>query len=169
MQENFEVQLSLAIPDDASKLIDLLTQLKQESDTFTIDPELGDMTVKQQSKQIMLVNQTRGNVIIVAKYLDTIIGLVTVQELDNSGCGELGVAVLKQYWNCGLGTKLVMESINWGINYSNLSEIALIVKKNNKPAIHVYEKCGFNFSKHRLINIQENYHSTYEMQIKVKK
>ncbi|TPR17746.1 GNAT family N-acetyltransferase [Apilactobacillus timberlakei] len=169
MENKIDVNITLAMPEDAENLINLLEQLKTESDTFTIDPELGKMSVQQQAQQIMLVNQTRGNVILLAKHLDKIIGLVTVQNLDDSDLGELGVAIIKKYWNYGLGTDLVKEAIHWGSNYSNLSTIALIVDKRNHAAVHLYQKCGFIFSTKRLINIHRNYHSTYEMNIKLKK
>ncbi|WP_105957088.1 GNAT family N-acetyltransferase [Apilactobacillus quenuiae] len=167
MENEIDIMVTLAMPKDAEKLIGLLEQLKTESDTFTVDPELGQMSVQKQAQQIMLVNQTRGNVILLAKHLDEIIGIVTVQNLDDSDLGELGIAITKKYWNYGLGTDLIKEAINWGTNYSNLSRIALIVEKRNHAAIHLYKKCGFSFSKKRLINIHENYHSTYEMNIKL--
>ncbi|WP_181398810.1 hypothetical protein [Apilactobacillus micheneri] len=53
MENKIDVNITLAMPEDAENLINLLEQLKTESDTFTIDPELGEMSVQQQAQQIM--------------------------------------------------------------------------------------------------------------------
>ncbi|MEJ6400278.1 GNAT family N-acetyltransferase [Nicoliella lavandulae] len=135
-----------------------------ESDTFTIDPELAELTVAEEQRQIMLINQTRSNVMLVAHYGDEVIGLVTVQQLADSDYGELGVAVLKQFWNHGIGTALVDEAINWGVSYSNLNCLVLTVEKRNAAAIHIYHQLGFlDHPKQRIIDVTGSGRSTIEM------
>ncbi|WP_054657730.1 GNAT family N-acetyltransferase [Apilactobacillus ozensis] len=144
-----DVSNTLAKPNDAKNLIKLLKQLTKESDTFTVDRSLGQISEQDEARQIMLINQTRNNIILVAKLEDTthdvdeLIGVVTIQQIDDTKCGELGVAVLKDYWNQGVGSALVEESIDWGCDYSNLENFYLVVKKDNLAAIHLYEKIGF--------------------------
>lgn len=130
-----DVSNTLAKPNDAKNLIKLLKQLTKESDTFTVDRSLGQISEQDEARQIMLINQTRNNIILVAKLEDTthdvdeLIGVVTIQQIDDTKCGELGVAVLKDYWNQGVGSALVEESIDWGCDYSNLENFYLVVKK----------------------------------------
>ncbi|KRM67692.1 hypothetical protein FD06_GL000409 [Apilactobacillus ozensis DSM 23829 = JCM 17196] len=170
-----DVSNTLAKPNDAKNLIKLLKQLTKESDTFTVDRSLGQISEQDEARQIMLINQTRNNIILVAKLEDTthdvdeLIGVVTIQQIDDTKCGELGVAVLKDYWNQGVGSALVEESIDWGCDYSNLENFYLVVKKDNLAAIHLYEKIGFKKSKNRFIKMDTNLKSTYEMNYQLKK
>ncbi|MHA8110761.1 GNAT family N-acetyltransferase [Lactobacillaceae bacterium Melli_B4] len=163
--ENEEsVSIVLASGEDAASILELINQLITESDTFTIDPHLADLSVEQEQQQIMLINQTRSNVMLIAKFGDQVIGLVTVQQLADSQMGELGVAVLKQFWNNGIGTALVDEALNWGATFSNLAQFVLTVENRNQPAVHVYHRLGFvDNHKKRIINADGNQHSTTEM------
>lgn len=55
---------------------------------------------------------------------------------------ELGLSVLKEYWNRGIGS-LLLESL---IKYAGENGIELIyldVRNDNTSAIHLYEKYGF--------------------------
>ncbi|MHA8138222.1 GNAT family N-acetyltransferase [Lactobacillaceae bacterium Scapto_B20] len=162
--EDAQVSIELASGEDAAGILELINQLITESDTFTIDPKLADLSVEQEQQQIMLINQTRSNVMLIARYGNQIIGLVTVQQLADSQLGELGVAVLKQFWNNGIGTALVDEALNWGTTFSNLAEFVLTVENRNQAAVHVYHQLGFiDNHKKRIINADGNQYSTTEM------
>lgn len=55
---------------------------------------------------------------------------------------DLGLSVLKEYWNRGIGSRL-MESL---IKYARENRIELIyldVRSDNSSAIHLYNKYGF--------------------------
>lgn len=55
---------------------------------------------------------------------------------------ELGISVLKRYWNNGIGSAL-MEKI---IDYAKQHDIEIInleVRSDNMSAIHLYEKYGY--------------------------
>ncbi|GLB47118.1 hypothetical protein WR164_10970 [Philodulcilactobacillus myokoensis] len=164
-----EAEIKVAQPDDAESLLNLMKKLVRESDTFSVDPEIAQLSVKQEARQLIMINQTRGNIIIVAEYQHDLIGVVTVQRLSDSDDGELGVAVRKPFWNFGLGKALVREAIRWGRIQSNLHSLLLIVEKRNHAAVHIYRECGFkDHMKHRIIQSEGNYQSTIEMKIKVK-
>ncbi|UQS86959.1 GNAT family N-acetyltransferase [Nicoliella spurrieriana] len=158
------VSIELATGTDAPAILKLMKQLTTESDTFTVDPGLAQLSIEQEQRQIMLINQTRSNVILVAHFSDEIIGVVTVQQLHDSMDGELGVAVLKQFWNNGIGTALVDEALNWGTSFSNLTRMVLTVENQNQAAIHVYHRLGFvDNLKRRIIAVPGNETATTEM------
>ncbi|WP_219282721.1 GNAT family N-acetyltransferase [Lactobacillus sp. Sy-1] len=164
-----QVSIGLATGEDAAAVLKLMNQLITESDTFTIDPGLAELSVTQEQREIMLVNQTRSNVILVARLGADIIGIVTVQQLNDSQDGELGVAVLKQFWNHGLGTALVDEALNWGTSFSNLNQIVLTVENRNQAAVHVYHQLGFiDNPGRRIIPVPGNEKSTTEMTYNLK-
>lgn len=164
---NLEVRC--AQPGDAAKLIELIAQLKQESDQYTIDPNIGKLSVDDQAQQIMLVNQTRSFIIGLAFLDNQPVGMIQVQELQDSGIGELGIAVLNQYSHQGIGGQLMDFVIDWATYDSNLSTLALVVKKTNEHAIHLYERSGFTVVKKRVINALGSVLSTQEMQYNIKK
>lgn len=169
MINSTDINVKIAQPQDAEEVIQLLSQLKSESDSFTIDPKLGELPVEAQAREIMLINQTRSFLMVIARYKDKLVGIATVQELEESGFGEIGVAVLKDYWHQSVGTHLINFVINWGIHDSNLERLLLLVKKTNSNAVGLYKKCGFNNSKKRIINAKGMVQSTIEMQYRLKK
>lgn len=76
---------------------------------------------------------------------DRLIGVSTVQaSTDFSAAqGEVGVAVLKEFWGMGLGTALVEEILDWARNYSSLERLVLTVQLRNTRAAKLYQHLGF--------------------------
>lgn len=57
---------------------------------------------------------------------------------------ELAVAIgEKKYWGKGYGTDAVITLLNHGFFELDLNKIYVYVFAFNKPAIRIYEKCGF--------------------------
>lgn len=55
---------------------------------------------------------------------------------------ELGIGLIAPYRNQGIGSNLVMRSLEWA-DAVGLRTVDLIVSIQNSIAIHVFEKCGF--------------------------
>lgn len=158
-----------AMPEYAKKFINLLVQLKKESDAFTIDPSLGTMPLKEQEREIMLVNQTRSFLIGLAELDGEVVGMIQVQEINDSGIGEIGIAVLNKYSHKGIGTQLMDFMIDWATYDSNLSTLSLVVKKTNQHAINLYQHSGFEITKKRVLNARGGFNSTFEFKYTIKK
>lgn len=137
-----EVDFRLANEDDAKAVISLLKQLKTESDTFVVDSDLDSIEVEDEAKMISLINLSKSSLIAVATLGEKLIGIVTVEFL-KKGIGELGVAVLSEYQGYQIGSNLVELATEWAVDYSNLDKLALTVFKSNQPAVHIYQKMGF--------------------------
>ncbi|AEN98978.1 GNAT family N-acetyltransferase [Fructilactobacillus sanfranciscensis] len=142
MSNEVEVGIRSAEPIDASAMLALLKQLQSESDFFELDVEIDEVTPQSEAQQIELLNGSGTNIILLATADENLIGIGTVQQI-NDDTGEIGIAVLNDFQNIGLGTMLVDELINWQTNYSKLTKLNLEVKKDNQPAIHIYHKLGF--------------------------
>lgn len=56
---------------------------------------------------------------------------------------DLAVTVKKDYWKKGLGTLLLEHAINYARITGEVKNIYLEVRKDNIPAIKLYEKQGF--------------------------
>ena len=83
---------------------------------------------------------------------------------------ELGVAVHDDYQNLGIGTALVKHLLNIA-KMKKLRKVWLQVNTNNKSAIHIYKKAGFQIEgkliKERFIN--GKYRDEYRMAILLSK
>lgn len=55
---------------------------------------------------------------------------------------ELGIGLLAPYRNKGIGTKLILRSLEWA-EVTGLHMVDLMVSPQNSIAVHVFEKCGF--------------------------
>ena len=71
---------------------------------------------------------------------------------------ELGVTVLKEYWNHGIGTLLIQKILEIA-NECSITKINIEVTHNNNSAIHLYKKCGFceEGMKTKVIKIDNEY------------
>ena len=63
------------------------------------------------------------------------------------------IAVLKEYRNLGIASKLITDVINYSSN-NNMLFLTLEVRKSNVPAINLYEK--FNFKQ---VGIRKNFYT----------
>ncbi|WP_047999031.1 GNAT family N-acetyltransferase [Lactiplantibacillus herbarum] len=130
---------------DAAKLLALLAQLAGESNTFTVDDGIENVSEADECQQIEQITRTTTNVIFVAVLGSRLIGVGTVQADEKLGeaQGEVGVAVLKEFWGMGLGTALVEDIIDWARNYSTLERLVLTVQTRNTRAAKLYQHVGF--------------------------
>lgn len=137
-----EVNLRRAEPRDGKNILELLRQLQKESDNFIVDSNLDEITSELESRQIELINQTKTNIIIVVEFDNQLIGLTTIDQIDDN-IGELGIAILEEFQGYHLGTNLMEMTLDWVIQVSDLSQIFLEVFKTNLPAINLYKKFKF--------------------------
>jgi len=139
------VDVRPAEASDAAQLLALLLQLATESNTFTVDDGLGELSEADERAQIEQITRTTTNTIFVAVLDQQLIGVGTVQATEDllKPRGEIGVAVLKQYWGNGLGTALVEELITWARDFSTLAELFLTVQTRNTRAVKLYQQLGF--------------------------
>lgn len=108
----------------------LTTQLMQESDTFLLASMRESETIDDGTPQITLA--------IMAEQGD----LVAPVGLGSIVAGEIGLAILAQFHNQGLGQLLMTTLINWA-QQQGLPQLWLEVQTTNAPALHIYEKLGF--------------------------
>ena len=59
--------------------------------------------------------------------------------------GELGIGLLPTYRDQGKGTYLVHQAIAWATE-RDFARLTLTTRADNDRAIHVFEKCGFEFT-----------------------
>ncbi|CAH1854219.1 GNAT family N-acetyltransferase [Convivina praedatoris] len=111
----------------------LINQLQQESDTFTIgsvrDGQDGivESTDDSPAKTWLILKTEQP------------IGLASIEQ------GEIGLAILKKEQGQGIGQMVVRALIDW-VQQVDLAYLWLDVQEHNVPAIHIYQKMGFEFT-----------------------
>ncbi|WP_251898817.1 GNAT family N-acetyltransferase [Lactiplantibacillus paraplantarum] len=130
---------------DATQLLALLAQLGRESNTFTVDEGIEDLSETDEQEQIAHINGTTTNIIFVATLASQLIGVSTVQaSTDFSAAqGEVGVAVLKEFWGMGLGTALIEEVLDWARNYSTIGTTSVNCSAAKRACNQAVSAFGF--------------------------
>lgn len=133
---------------DAKGIAEVIQHLECETDSIEFDAAIHDYSLEQIGNNLDLIKASPTNFILVAKYGEKPIGIVTIIETDEQKhSAELGVGVLKKYWHNGIGTVLVDEALYWSTNFSWLTEIWLDVLETNQYAVRLYKKIGFQIKK----------------------
>lgn len=59
---------------------------------------------------------------------------------------SIGIALISDYWNQGIGTKMFEEMIRLAENRENILQVELEFVEGNARARHLYEKMGFRIT-----------------------
>ncbi|MGR3741414.1 GNAT family N-acetyltransferase [Companilactobacillus sp. DQM5] len=129
-----ELIIRPAIPDDSINLVNFYKKIQNYP--FLEVPEV-NVSDEDMKVNIAKIYDSLTDNLVVAINDDQIIGF---SNIDN---GELGIVVDKEFWNFGVGSELMIDTIDWFLNLSNLEKIWLEVYLKNESAIHLYEKFGF--------------------------
>lgn len=129
---------------DAEAILEYLKQIGSETDNLTFGAEGLPFTIEEETRHIKQLENSVNDVMFVAKDNDRIIGDATLNRLPRrmKHRGDLGISVLRKYWNNGIGSRLLREIINFAKGNS-FEVIDLQVRSDNVAAIHLYEKFGF--------------------------
>ena len=129
---------------DAEPVLEYLKQAGSETDNLTFGSEGMPFSVEAEAAFIAGMEGSRDDIMLAAKDDGRIIGIASLNRLPRrmGHRGDFGVSVLKEYWNRGIGSRLLGEII--GFAKENAFEIIdLNVRSDNAGAIHLYEKFGF--------------------------
>lgn len=124
------VTLNAQLAPVASQLIN---QLQQESDTFTIG------SVRDGQKEMVEpIDESPAKTWLILK-VDQPIGVASIEQ------GEIGLAILNKEQGQGIGQMVIQALISWA-QQINLAYLWLDVQEQNAPAVHIYQKLGFEFT-----------------------
>ena len=133
-----------AKPEDALEIIQYLKEVGGQSDYLTFGPE--GLPVTPQAEAAMLEHKHKevGSVIYLAHREGKLMGVGSLDGMPRrmSHRSELGLTVLRQEWNKGVGTALMAQLLHYAKN-NGIELIYLETAQENQPAIHLYEKFGF--------------------------
>lgn len=166
-----ETVFRVAQAQDARAILAVLNEVATESPYLTLNPEGVETTVEEEREIIQSYNESNNSIMLVVESDDQIIGMATVYGIDNhrqSHVGEIGVSIIQEYWGYGIGSILTEELIEFA-KQSDLKVLTLEVVQENKRAIQLYEKYGFNIVGTLSKRLRHNYHyfDTYIMELMI--
>lgn len=129
---------------EAKAILEYLQQIGKETDNLTFGSEGVSVTVEQEAAYIAQLEDSCDGVMLLAKDEGKIVGDVSLmrQPRRMRHRGELGISVLKEYWNKGIGSQLLCEILKFA-KENRFEVIDLQVRSDNQSAIHLYKKFGF--------------------------
>lgn len=138
------IRIEKAIPSDAAKLLKYLKQVGGETDNLTFGPEGMPFSVEAEAEFISSMENSIDNIMLLAKSDDKIVGCASLNRLPRrmKHRGDFAISVAKDYWNKGIGSQLLNNIIAFA-KENDFEVIDLQVRGDNKSAIHLYEKHGF--------------------------
>lgn len=134
-------------PADAEERIQYTKRIGGESDNLSFGVEGFPISIGEERKYIQSALDSNNSIQLAAKVNGKIIGDCSISGLPRrfSHRGELGLTVIKDYWNKGVGSALLHKALDIAKNELGLEVVSLEVRSDNAPAIHLYRKFGFEY------------------------
>jgi len=133
-----EAQLS-----DVKTLVDLLSQVSQETD-FVV----AETILSQEDMEIFLARHLESVneiclVVRVDKKLAGVLNVSSTSSPQTNHIGDIFIAVQEKYWGYGLGSLLMEVALDWACHTPVIRRLELTVQARNSRAVHLYEKFDF--------------------------
>lgn len=138
------ISIEKATTRDAAAILEHLKIVGGETDNLTFGAEGMPFSVEAEEQFIAQLQDSTEGLMLVAKDGERVVAVATLnrQPRRMSHRGEFGLSVQKAYWNQGIGSRMLEETITFA-KENNFVIIDLQVLSENEHAIYVYEKFGF--------------------------
>ena len=138
------IVIERASPENAAQLLEFMKLIGGETDNLTFGAEGVPFSTEEEAAYIVSMENSCDNVMLLAKDGEKIVGNASLNRLPRrmSHRGDFSVAVAKEYWNRGIGGRLLEEILAFA-KENEFSVIDLQVRSDNLSAVHLYEKLGF--------------------------
>lgn len=131
---------------DTRAIIAYRTEVSGESEHHSFGAGGFTRSIEDEERFIIESHDARNRLFLVALIDDEIAGMITVIASPNERIkhiGEFGMSVRAKHWGQGIGSNLLGSMIGWARESGTIRKLDLSVNTNNAPAIHLYEKFGF--------------------------
>ena len=131
---------------DAENVLFLFNKTHEETDNLLTYPEENTFTLKDEEKFLDSMHNSENEIEIIAVIDGVAAGTAGIQQVGNKikikHRAELGISVLREYWSIGIGKALTEACIECAVK-AGYEQIELNVIAENKNAVEMYKKCGF--------------------------
>ncbi len=141
-----EIILRYPTREDAKSVVDFYNMVGAETEYLSFCGGEYRVTPEQQEKTIDEANPSNNSTMILAVADDEIVGIGTIssnQKIKGRHVGTLGIVVAEKHCNTGIGRAMMDELIMWCRLNGITRKISLVTSQENKGAIALYEKLGF--------------------------
>lgn len=140
-------EISIRRPaDEHEEIFSLIKILSDESDNFPFTSEDFGLDSRNIGAFADYLNSRENSVFYIAEADSRIVGLGYLEggkRARTAHCVNLGIGVLDEFSNKGIGTAILKELIRFASEGEYIAKIDLQVKSDNTKAIALYKKCGF--------------------------
>lgn len=139
------LKIRVAKITDAGAIINLLEELKCDSDNMIYSGDELALSVEQEQKIIKWFATNPNNEMLVAEVDCQIIALITIEGESYKRVkhnAELALVIKRKFWGQGVGNVLLNEAIVYA-KILGKTNLQIKVKADNFPAINLYHKFGF--------------------------
>lgn len=154
---------------DEEGLINLMQAVDGETKFLAREPGEFNFTQEQERKFISNIINSENSLFLVAELNGRIIANCSVGIVSNNKRflhrASMGITVIKDYWNKGIGKNLMQECIEW-CKEKGVEQLELEVVTQNNRAISMYQYFGFDIygtKKHALKYADGSYADEYFM------
>lgn len=133
--------------EDAAQMVDYMITTAAETPFLLRTPEECAMTVEQEADFLQNVVDSPNTVMIVCEVDGKIAGncqLAFMNRLKTKHRGSVAIALLKDYWGLGIGTKMFEEMTAIAHARGGILQLELEFIEGNERARGLYEKMGFS-------------------------
>jgi len=132
--------------EDAKEIIEYLNLIGGESDNLLFGNGEFLFSVEQEAEYIKNITNDANTLMILGIINDTIVSCASISCLARKRIAhnsEVVISVKKDYWRNGIGNAVMKELVKVAKEHDTIKTISLGVNANNKNAITMYEKFGF--------------------------
>lgn len=164
LKNNIECILRGPSLSDTQAILQSYNQALKETEYLAGIPDL----ISEEDEELYIKNiiDSEDTWMIVAFHENKVVASASVSGKEGKFAhrATCGLYVLKDYWNLGLGTHLMYWIVNTALT-NGYEQVELTVVSENKRAINLYEKFGFQIYgfKPRLIKYNDKYLNGYTM------
>lgn len=146
IKDGRELIIRKAKIEDAEKLTEYMKAIPAESDFLTFGENELNFTPEIEGEIISSMKDKDNSIMLLAIIDEEVAGNCTFragERIRTRHTGEFGITVRKSYWGLGIGSILMEALISWAKSTKTIRKINLRVRTDNKKAIKLYEKFGF--------------------------
>lgn len=147
LKNGTEITLKSISENEAALALNFLKSIIADTPTLTFTPsEVNSLDVKTEH-DIVLNHEKSKTEIMIGAYLDgKIIAICTVAGISSKAKyrhrAELGIAVVREYWNLGIGSALMRTALDFAAKVG-YEQVELETANDNVNAIVLYDKFEF--------------------------
>ena len=130
---------------DAEAIIEYCKIVGGQTDNLAMDSEGLPFTVEQEEAMLEKSLSSNRSIFLTAYKDNVLVATANISAKNNKRMAHkatLGIRVHKEYWGEGIASSIMKELINFAKN-SSIEIIDLKVRSDNKRAINLYKKFGF--------------------------